>query len=193
MYASKSLDMYIFEHAAKPEFWLLGALAVGFFAANLVACARYRCRQEGRRLDVKKEHASSSDKGQEVLPSGVRITEKSSKSALPRLEAQPKFTAWTAEYLTTRLRVSLAVAIYIAVLGAQLLEGYWVMVTLARWTVKVYSRWPQSPGTLAYWVYFLSSGVMLLANITAVVVGGIIVMFQLLWISELYLQQLAVN
>ena len=177
----KELDMHFFEHAVKPGFWLLGALIVGFCAANLAAYARHRRSKGSRPLDSvpKKEHDSSS-----AMPSDK-----------PRLEVQPEFTAWTTAYLTTRLRTRLAVAIYLVVLGAQLLEGYWVMVTLARWTVKLFSRWPQSSHSVAYWVYFLSAGLMLLTDFIAVAVGGFIVMFQLCWISELVLQgaQLAVK
>jgi len=80
----------------------------------------------------------------------------------------------------------LAVVIYLAVLGAQLLEGYWVAITLTRWTVKLVSRWPRSPQTVAYWAYFLPTGLMLLADFAAVAVGTVVVMFELLWISELY-------
>lgn len=58
---------------------------------------------------------------------------------------------WLTPYLTTQLRKAFAISIYVTVLGAQVLEGYWVFVTLARLVKQMMFEF-QLPENLN-WVY----------------------------------------
>jgi hypothetical protein len=88
------------------------------------------------------------------------------------------------QFLTTRLRKGLALATYAVILGGQLLESYWVAVTLGRWTTKLFLNWPDH-GTWEYGVYCLSIGVMLIMDVVVLTFCCLAALFHVVCISEL--------
>jgi hypothetical protein len=163
----RHLDTYIFEHVFKPLFWVLGISFFFFWGAMLSAAPRDPIPPYS--------HTSSAE-----TASMDKTLDKSRITATP----PPRFTLWLTPYLTTRRRKVLALFVYLFILGCQMLEGYWVMVTLARLTVKMYSQWPDHSLWL-YGIHSLSMSLLLLMNAAAVGFGGVIVLFQVTCIFEL--------
>lgn len=170
------LDAFVLEHALKPQFWLLGTFIIAVSIGTLHVAATARADRHRQAFAITKPL--------EDLSSKVSAIDQSSQG--PR-SLPPKFTAWLVPYLTTRCRKGLAVVAYLAILGMQLLEGYWFMVTLWRLTAKLCSQWPADRWTLAYWVYFLSVDIMLVVDFAAIVFGGVIVLVQACCVLELVL------
>lgn len=139
-----SLDTHLLEHALKPEFWILGAFIIMFWIMTLAATARVSHLNQNHHSNLSDAQPSTG------LASLDEISSQKSFTAAPIL-APPKFTMWLAPYLVTRRRKGLALVVYLVILGAQLLEGYWVVVTLGRLTAKVFLLWPSN--SWAYWVF----------------------------------------
>lgn len=124
----RQYDTFVFEHVLKQRFWILGACLLVFWIATLP-------------WSKTNAHAKTiqADRFDNAFNNETKSTTLSSTTPAPR---QPFFTARVSRFLTTRLRKSLALAMYTVVFGGQLLESYWVIVTLGRVTIKLFLNWP---------------------------------------------------
>jgi fucose permease len=160
------LDAFVLEHILKPRFWILGAFIIVFWIMTLPRTyADTKANQHNRLRNTSKSRRSSTSN-----PTSA--------------STQPVFTARVSQFLTTRLRKGLVLTTYAVILGAQLLESYWVAVTLGRWTTKLFLKWPDH-GTWVYGVYCLSIGVMLMMDVVILTFCCFVVLFHVVCISEL--------
>jgi len=93
---------------------------------------------------------------------------------------QPFLTAWLAPYLTNTPRKCIALAIHIGALGLQILEGYWILITLISWTGVIPYQWPD-PRVVSVWLSCLYVVVFMFAlgiDLIVVVGWGCIIMVQ---------------
>jgi len=96
-------------------------------------------------------------------------------------------TQWLVPYLTTRWHTALAVVIYLAILAAQLLEGYWMEATLYRF-VTVMFRQAVLLAHVGSWfrtvIYVLAMVALALPAAIAALVGWILVALQIRYVLE---------
>jgi hypothetical protein len=97
-------------------------------------------------------------------------------------------TRWLVPYLTTRWHTALAAAIYLAILGAQLLEGYWMEATLYRIVAAMF-RQSLLLGEAGNWLrtvlYVLSMVVLALPAAAGAWAGWILVTLQIRLVLEI--------
>jgi hypothetical protein len=102
----------------------------------------------------------------------------------PYYVRQPHFTRWLTPYLNSWPRHIVAVLLYLVVLGLQLLEGSWVVVTGFRWIQKMLSLWPSSG--LGIHIFYAVSVLFLVCFVSGTVAfGGFIIMCQVSCLLEL--------
>jgi hypothetical protein len=170
----RQLDTFVLEHILKPRFWILGAFIIVFWIATLPPTyADAKTNQHNRFRNTPKTESTA-----DSLSRGSSTSNPT--SAAPR----PFFTARVSQFLTTRLRKGLALTTYAVILGGQLLESYWVAVTLGRWTTKLFLNWPDH-GTWVYGVYCLSIGVMLIMDVVVLTLCCLAALLHVVCISEL--------
>jgi hypothetical protein len=193
--SQRSLDTFVLEYMLKPQFWILGFCLITFWLATIRLATASRNLQRSRSKDSSKDDSKDTSKTKlmEMNLSRVSTPANPTSTANPAPTSnitsnrfQPFFTAWASQFLTTRLRKNLALVAYIAILMAQLLESYWIMVTLKRWTARLLIDWPDH-GTWAYRVYYLSAGVMLAIDCAFFLLCCLFALFHLVCIIELRL------
>lgn len=170
----RQLDTFVLEHVLKPRFWILGAFIIVFWITTLPQTyADTKTNQHNRFRNTSKTKSTTAS-----------LSRGSSTSNPTSASPQPVFTARVSQFLTTRLRKGLALATYAVILGGQLLESYWVAVTLGRWTTKLFLNWSDH-GTWEYGVYCLSIGVMLIMDVVVLTFCCLAALFHVVCISEL--------
>jgi hypothetical protein len=97
-------------------------------------------------------------------------------------------TRWLVPYLTTRWHTALAAAIYLAVLSAQLLEGYWMEATLYRIVAAMFRQsllLAEAGNWLRTVLYVLSMVVLALPAAAGAWAGWILVTLQIRLVLEI--------
>ncbi|KFY53145.1 hypothetical protein V496_07855 [Pseudogymnoascus sp. VKM F-4515 (FW-2607)] len=118
----------------------------------------------------------------------VASADPSSFSSTPEYNYLPiRFTKWLCPYLTTRRRHVVAASIYVSILGVQLLEGRWVLVTNWRFLQRFLGTFPpmRTTGFMAYAVFSCSLLVVVGFGLFTIAVGVAIVSLQGVCIVEL--------
>ncbi|KAK3935911.1 hypothetical protein QBC46DRAFT_396450 [Diplogelasinospora grovesii] len=193
----RGLDPYVCEYALKPAFWVVGILSVTFWFVTVGYAIEEKKRAE---QDAKTASATPTiTTSGPVKLEAAAATDTSKKSwrelryPNPPRSGQkkrfaPHFTLWISRYLTTRWRKAAALVVYLAILGVQLLEAYWVAATLARAMAKLVRVWLHQVGS-GEWVATASMtwtiAVVSLLDAIVTFSGGLIVMLQVLCIVEL--------
>ena len=77
--------------------------------------------------------------------------------------------------------------LHVAVLGFQMLEGFWVVATLVRFTGKLSHQWPDYAhgGIAALGVYICAMMLIIILGFWLVMFGVVLVIFQLTYVGEL--------
>lgn len=132
------------------------------------------------------EAPADTDDEDDALPATTtRSTDTTTPPASPDLPSTaggpPVFTAW----LDPRRRATRALAalLYLSVLYLLLLEGYWLTVTMWRWTGAVVTPLPTI--FLAWVAWVLAGGFMLCVDGVLVGLGLLLVMFPVICLLEL--------
>lgn len=119
----RTWDPYVMEFASKPVFWYLAVFSVAYWFITMAASVRLHSR-------ARTESPTSGDTSFQDAWRAARNS-----------QMDMSYTRWTHPYLTTRLRKAAAIAVYLAVFGVQLLQAYWVAVTVTRMTIKMFRFW----------------------------------------------------
>ena len=100
---------------------------------------------------------------------------------------RPNFTLHLAPYITTKLRKNGLLLFNVIILLSQLLEGYWIAVTLMRWAGKLWQAWPDyaGGGLIASAVFLCSLALMAALCVIISLFGVMTIVFQLVIICEL--------
>lgn len=178
----RSMGQSLADQGLTDTFWLLGAFTIGFTILTLLSQpqAQIRCDPSDK---AHQQHSTHHSKG--LRPGG-----ESTMASLATTQA-PTFTVWLTAYLTTSWRRNAALACYLAILGAQLLQGYWTMAIMGRWLARLFAQWPTAVWTWAYWMYFPAAGVMFLAILSVMTVAAFMVLLQMVCIAELVLLRIS--
>lgn len=121
-----------------------------------------------------------------VIAAGVFRDDWPKKVAAARPQ-QPIFTAWLTAYLTTPKRKRIALAIYLGGLGLQVLEGYWIFMTLLSWTGIILYQWPNA-SDVAVWLSCLFVAIfvaMVVIDLMILSVWGAIILVQAISAAEI--------
>ncbi|KAL2018262.1 hypothetical protein VTK56DRAFT_1016 [Thermocarpiscus australiensis] len=188
-------DPYVCEYALSPAFWILGLFIIAFWIATVRSYRDARRKHHGADEAVESAPTSSgsADPKEEKEAAGTTTTLQTARSRNQPPPGQrgripPCFTLRLMPYLTTKPRKAVALAVYLAILGAQLLEGYWVLATLGRATEKLFDDWVQIAGAGRWFgAAFFTPVVawMALMDALAACCAGLIVSLQLSCIIEL--------
>ena len=160
--ATVTMAKYMFEdqillYCTKRWFWILGTLFVISSLASITAARAF--------------HTDP--------PQGV-----SKDECWPQ---QPVFTAWLAPHLTTTRRKRIALAIYLGGLGFQMLEGYWILITVISWTGVIPYQWPD-PRTVSIglsFFYVVVFAFALFIDLILIVGWGTVIMVQVMSAFEI--------
>jgi hypothetical protein len=117
-------DPYVCEYGLKREFWVLGAVLAIYSAALFFNAAEYRNKTE-----EKKEESNTRPPSPPPSPRG--LDGQSTYAGVRLIQT----------YLTSTWRRGVAIAVHLAILGAQLLEGYWILATFGRLLAKLFIQW----------------------------------------------------
>lgn len=190
------LDPYVCEHLLRPAFWLLGAALIVHSIATLTHTAP---RDESpAEIPSQKTTSNSTIAGQSTQ--GDLQDTKTKHTALASPPTHPAqnpanrsprhYTHRIAPYLTTRWRTAAAITAYLAIIAAQLLEGYWVASTYGRIMTELFRTflWLARSGRwAAAAVYTLSMAFMALLGALGAYLGGLMVVVQVASVVEVSL------
>ena len=156
-----SFDTYVLEYITKPYFWVLSLFLLAHQIYTAICISRSTLQ------------ASS-------YPPPSRLQETSTSSQISSI----RFTTHLQSHLSTSSFKRLALLLYIVILVLQLLEGYYITITLLRWTVKLLSQCPVIFSWVSY-IYILSVAVLLSIDVFFIGVGVFILLVQVASIAEL--------
>lgn len=100
---------------------------------------------------------------------------------------RPHWTGWLTPYVTSRPRQLLFALLYIGVFGAQVLMIRWVGITGVRWIQAMFDLWPVQEGWATQSHHSMSTLVLILTVVGAVLVGVLMAVCQFLCVLELML------
>lgn len=157
--APQHLDTFVLEYALQPRFWLLGISLISWWLAVVVSLGR--------------QHTRQLRKGHEDLGGTSR---------------SPKLALHLVHHVTTPLRKAALVLLNVVILSGYLLDGYWVGVTLARWTDKLIQASPNyaRAGPTAYVVFICSVIFMTAICISVGLFWVILTGFQVVCVCEIF-------
>ncbi len=97
------------------------------------------------------------------------------------------FTLHLAPYITTKLRKNALLLLNVSILSSQLLEGYWIAVTLMRGAGKLGQAWPDYAGRgfIASTAFLYSFALMAALCVAISLFVVMTIVFQLVIICEL--------
>ncbi|KAK3298368.1 uncharacterized protein B0H64DRAFT_438843 [Chaetomium fimeti] len=206
----RALDPYdVFEYARQPQFWLLGAALIANFIATTIFIshtAKAKADEESQGTlpshnpkttttpqPAQPAHQPDNDDDDDTTkeeaphpnpdPPQPAAEQTPTRPALPR-----RCTRWLAPHLTTKWHTALAVAVYLAILGAQLQEGVWVGVTFGRVLgvmSQQWSMWFRAGSWLGTGVYGLLILVLALLGAGGAYLGALAVALQFNCVVEL--------
>jgi hypothetical protein len=156
-----SFDTYILEYITKPYFWVLSLFLLAHQIYTAICISRSTLQ------------ASS-------YPSSSSLQETSPSSQISSI----RLTTHLQSHLSTPSFKRLALLLYLVILVLQLLEGYYITITLLRWTIKLLSQCP----VVFSWVscvYILSVAVLLSIDVFFIGVGVFILFIQVASLIEL--------
>ncbi|KAK8042335.1 hypothetical protein PG994_012818 [Apiospora phragmitis] len=164
-YGYEGLDAHIAEYFSRPIFWWLALLVVANFGVTIYV-----------------GHSGGEDSAASAAAAAAARKRVDERTGDPRAAFQPVYTRWLRPYIAgSPSRTMVAFVLYLVGMGAQLLEGNWVMRTWWRWFLKLIRLWPPwaTSSIVLEGVHSLSVLVMLLAGIVLVGFGGVVLLFQL--------------
>ena len=90
-------------------------------------------------------------------------------------------------HIASRLRRNILLLIHVGILCLQTVEGYWIIVTLARFSNGLWQDWPnyRQGGFSASAAYLSSIVLTILLGFWLVIFGAVMVVFQLAYVGEL--------
>lgn len=100
---------------------------------------------------------------------------------------QPHWTRWLTPYVTSRPRQLLFALLHLGVFGTQVLMVRWVAITGFRWIQAMFDLWPAQGGWAMHSLYSVSTIVLILMVVGAVLVGVFMAVCQFLCVLELML------
>ncbi|KAK3902801.1 hypothetical protein C8A05DRAFT_15168 [Staphylotrichum tortipilum] len=102
---------------------------------------------------------------------------------------RPDWTLWLVPYLPARRHKVAALAVYLATLGVQLLDAWWIKELLVRMTADLFRTWlnlARSGGWFPAAIFSLVVGVGLALDLFALCTGACVVWFQFVGVVELF-------
>ncbi|KAK0721360.1 hypothetical protein B0T21DRAFT_50904 [Apiosordaria backusii] len=100
---------------------------------------------------------------------------------------RPHWTKWLIPYVTSRPRQLLFALLYLGVFGTQVLMVRWAGITGVRWIQAMFDLWPAQGGWATQSHYSVSTLVLILMVVGAVLVGVLMAVCQFLCVLELML------
>jgi hypothetical protein len=150
-------DPYVCEYLLKPEFWLLGIALVAYSIATVGYMVKTGHAEKQRAGDVttsaapqnhkpktsQRPHNNSNTPDDDHHNNDIKEGPCDTPPPQPQNKQFPCHTLvhWLTPHLPTKPHRAAAVAFYVTILGAQLLEGYWAAATLGRVLAKLFRMW----------------------------------------------------
>jgi hypothetical protein len=100
---------------------------------------------------------------------------------------RPHWARWLIPYVTSRPRQLLFTLVYLGVFGTQVLMVRWAGITGMRWIQAMLDLWPAEGGWATQSHYSVSTLVLILSVVGAVLVGVLMSVCQFLCVLELML------